>query len=1076
MNAEYYVYGGFDSAVNAFTKAALIFSGQDFMNIAASLAVLAIMALVARVAWGLVAGGFTGSGTAYLSQAFVPWLVAMVLFVGTVLPKGTLQIYDPVENKTQAVGGIPDIVIFAASVSNLIERSCVDLVTTSGDPVGFTAQAGGIGFLGLDRLAAQPLQSADPTLDQSIGAYVDDCITLTSSVQPNYIQELRDNTTDLLASFGTAASPSNTTSLYTSDVPGGQTTSCQQAYANISTRIQTAGMLDKNFSSPCAEMGFDPTATGAGGVTDCRSRMDAVVDSQLVPGKNSANFVQGAYLAQIFDSVMSSNSAAAGYGNYSILNKASGVAETMNNWLPTIRGVILAVTVALLPFVTLLMLTPAFTKAVKLLVGSFMFLTVWGIIDATVHQFIVDYSYKLMAQARQYNMSLEAMRFFPSQMEKTLAVFGLVRTAGMGLAGMIVSGVMGLGSSIGAAIGSKISGDIEATGAGAEQQMLDPGQKAHLRRHNQMAVPTETLANVASFNDRITSEYGQLAGNMQQNLGAISETGGMDNYLQMRHGQGVAGSYRGQGDVSLNQEVMAQAQAMGIPREQAQQMAAADVNHGAALTELRRLQAQGFTGDAAANAYWAGREADSRQSHSTGTKDGFTMRSPSEGLQTGTWGGVGVTFHDGELVGMTGSQLQFVLESRDGAANELRHSETLSQVSRAAQSFTHSMAHAISSSSTLSRVDALSKNLTDSKGNSINYSEQMQSSLGESLRTSQAIDDKTGQSVDKSAWAKVSAGIGTGAATAGLLKADAEGGSEWKVTTNDGHSYTVHQSAEQTRQLQENWSRTASSIHNRVIAQGASSTSQRALQQIESLTGTTQSVKEYSVASQRAREESRSMSESHSRSAAVAEQQSVAFFRWAGQQFGGGEAGQREAIKHYEDLMARGNVSQVEQDFKAFEAERDIHESLTAGMTPVAGPDTDKVLADTHGAEVKALTPVAAPGQAARLANPAAQVQSAFNAASPDVVDRREIDRHLTSTTDAIHNEAGVIERKGAEIRQDHSGALAAQKLATEKVGGLVAEGVKDDVSRVKNAAVDAKNLATGKLPDDKHIPNGQLR
>jgi conjugal transfer mating pair stabilization protein TraG len=375
LTQEFYTWGGHDAVISAFNKIALIFGGSGYQSLFTTLATASIAALVIRVMMQLMLGGFKSDGNVAFG-AIIPWLLSVALFAGGVIPKGTLHIYDPTENKYQAVGGIPDVVVLFASVSNLIERSLVEQVTTSGDPVGFQAQAGGKGFMGLYSVSTVPVQAGDSTLDTSIQRYVGDCVGFHSAITPGYIQELRKTTTDLMTSFAKAASQANMTVLFSDSSPAGDSVSCEEAWTSIQTRLQSDGELQNNLKTACTEMGFN--AETATELNDCQTKMSSVVNAQIQPGKTSMDFLRSVYLAQTMDSVLSSDSAGEAMSNFSILNKASATMSTVNTWLPTVRAVILAVSISLTPFLALLMLTPMFGKALKFIAGSFFFLTIWG--------------------------------------------------------------------------------------------------------------------------------------------------------------------------------------------------------------------------------------------------------------------------------------------------------------------------------------------------------------------------------------------------------------------------------------------------------------------------------------------------------------------------------------------------------------------------------------------------------------------------------------------------------------------------------------------------------------------------
>jgi len=144
LDMEFYVWGGHDAVVNAFGKLALIFGDNAYQS-------LYFVVITA----GLFFGGVTvfakslGTANGSVMAWIVPTLIGVMVYLALVLPKGTIHVYDPVYNKNQAVGGIPDGVVAVAGILNKIERGLVEIVTVAGDPLNYQTQAGGKGFLGL---------------------------------------------------------------------------------------------------------------------------------------------------------------------------------------------------------------------------------------------------------------------------------------------------------------------------------------------------------------------------------------------------------------------------------------------------------------------------------------------------------------------------------------------------------------------------------------------------------------------------------------------------------------------------------------------------------------------------------------------------------------------------------------------------------------------------------------------------------------------------------------------------------------------------------------------------------------
>ncbi len=1021
FSEEFYTYGGFDAVVSAFTKCGLLFGASDYKSFFAVLATGSLAALIMRILVGIAFGSRDlHGGQNYLTGALVPWLITCAVFIGVIIPKGTLHIYDPTENRYQAVGGIPDLIVLFAGTTNKIERTFVEMVSTTGDPVGFESQAGGKGFLGLYSISQASLQSSDPLLDQSLKNYITDCVLFETSRLPGYVQEIRTETTDLLSSLAKGVNPANYTTVYDKTLsPQGETLSCTDAWANIQPRIMAADSLTKNLTDTCTELGFDPG--NASSLNDCMNTMSGVVGTQLLAGKTSMDFLRNMYVAQIMDSVLSNSDAGTGYANFNILNKASGAMNSINGWLPYIRATILAVTIALTPFICLLMLTPMMPRAAKFVFGSFTFLTIWGTCDAILHQFCVDYANKLYGEVRQYSMGIDALRFFPGSTEKILAMFGLVRGSGMALAGAITSGVVGLGSSVAASVGGKLMGEVSATGTQAEQQMLDPAAKANVRKANQTAIPTETLANEFSWSQRQMGEYGRIAGDLRQQGGSIQGAGGMSRYLDMRDGQGKAASYRGQGDVELNEQFMDQAQAMGIPRIEAQKMAAATVNHGEGIAELQRLQQQGFTGQQAADTYWQGKTVDHMMSRSTGQQDGFTLSRPTAGQETGRWGQIVATWQGTQLVGLQGNSVGVVDTDTIRAGWDKSFGQSFSEVRRAEQSIGEGFTSSWGNSGTWSRITAASQQLYTATGGTVDWSKSISSSVMSSLRNSTAIDERTGQTIDKSAWAQISAGMGTPQVSP--IKASIEGGASWRITTSDGKSYTVHQSAEEAKSTQESIGQTWRTTQSQIRSSNYSETAQKALSQMESITGTKTASETASKAYQQALDINERKNEALSRATEARTTLDRDFYSFIGQQqFGGGAHGDRLAIKHIEGLAANGQTDEINKMRQAYYTDRGITpQSLGMGMPTVNGPNVGAIQhavepvdnkINSTTSELKQQLEEQPNLKSSRKSNPAAAVATELKV-KPGAVDPEDIQSGISDNKEQINEGRAAIINEG---------------------------------------------------------------
>jgi hypothetical protein len=1015
LTMEYYTFGGHDAIVNSFNKIALIFGSNNYAGFLSSIAVIGLVAFLGRVLGNLLFGGFKGDHN-FFTLSLVPWLLSTAIFIGTVLPKGTLHIYDPTENKYQAVGGIPDILVFFAGATNLIERGFVDMVSTSGDPVGFQSQAGGKGYLGLYKLSTQPLLSLDNTLNLSLQNYSKDCVTFEIARSKAYASEVLNSTTNLIDTFAKAVNPMIDTVLF--DPAGsdaGDVVSCTDAWANLKPRLEQDNSLKNNLIPACTEMGFD--IASASGLNDCMSRISGIVGEQVSPGKNTMDFVKSAYLSQSMEKALSTDGA---YGNYQIGNRASGLITTMNNWQPYLRAVILAVSIGLTPFLAFLIMTPVMGKAIKYILGSFVFLTVWGVVDAILHQFITDYANKLYSEIRQYSLGIDAIRFFPGPTEKILIIFGIVRASSLAIAASVTSGVLSM-SSIAAEVGGKAIGGITGTGAQAEQQTLDPASKAGALKSNQAAMPTMAMANEYAWDARQSVETGRQVGEFKQQQGAISGANGMPSYLDMRQNQGFTSSYRSQGDNKLNQEFMAKAQEMGIPREQAQQIAAATINHGEGLAELRRLQQQGYSGKAAADTYWQGKTVDHMQSRSVGQVDGFTLHRPTVDQEKGQWGQVSATWQNGQLVGLQGNSVSVVDTEAIRTGYDKSFGNTVSEMHKAEQSVGQGIVMSWGNSGTWSQVSAAAEQLYKATSGSVDASKAISTSVLSSIRNSQAVDERTGQSVDKSLWAQITGGAGT--LKISPLKAGIEGGASWRVTTSDGKSYVVNQSADEARSTNESLGKTWRNVSSTVRSGNYSSTAQAALAEMESITGTKTANESASVAYQQAADIAQRRSEALSRAAEARTALDRDFYSYIGQsQFGGGESGDRKAIKHMEGLAAEGKTAEINSLREQYYQEREINAgTLGIQMPDVKGPDVSKIpnsetITQKIETDRSELNSELGNQKSYRNIDPSTTVKQSLKM-SPAAADESEINSKINDNYTAVSRGKGNLEEKGASFK-----------------------------------------------------------
>ncbi len=495
LDMEFYVWGGHDAVVNAFGKLALIFGDNAYKS-------LYFVVITA----GLFFGGVTvfaktlGTANGSVMTWIVPTLIGVMVYLALVVPKGTIHVYDPVFNKNQAVGGIPDGVVAVAGILNKIERGLVDIVTTAGDPLNYQSQAGGKGFLGLAQLTSIPLSAVDSNLDASMRRYVKDCVSY-ALMNPNAnltVDELRKTTTNFVGSLDKAVNPAIWTVYYNGVNPQGQALTCTDAWTNIKVALTPAN-LEKNINSVCANLGYD--VTDAAAVNQCKTVLNNVNSGTGLGAASIDDFLKQAYISQRLEEIFRSGNAA-GATNYQFLLNASGAMKSANEWLPILKAALTAIAVGLLPFLALFIPTPLIGKAVGIIAGFFIWLTAWGVTDAIVHQFAVDYANQAYEMVRQNKLGMDALYFFPDQTVKILGMFGTLRMSGMMLATVITGMLIKFGGHAMAMMAGGMVSQVQSAGNRATHEVEDPAGRASAMQRNVTAMPTQAWSNEHSFQAR----------------------------------------------------------------------------------------------------------------------------------------------------------------------------------------------------------------------------------------------------------------------------------------------------------------------------------------------------------------------------------------------------------------------------------------------------------------------------------------------------------------------------------------------------------------------------------------------
>ena len=446
-HVEFYTYGGFNAVDSAFKFIALIFSDSGYKGLFYTIMVASLFFAGASNYFRFLQGRQEGN---ILSWAG-PVLIAFVLFVAFVLPKGEVTVYDKVLNKQDTIGGIPIGITTVAGLTSEVGDGILQIIdTTSVDPdMDYENSAGGIGVLTIYNAVTHQL-SIDTNFDRSVQRYIEDCYFFCLENGNCNLAELEDTQKSLSDQLSKAASPSVYTVYYDGSKPQGNVLSCRDDWNNYLRYTLNNTTSYQNIAREiCEDAGVDASDVRA--FQHCLDVTTTYLE-QLYNGRypsvtdNIYNFLEQDYIAQrIYAATVMSNSKV--LANNEIITRGYSLGITMNSWIPTIRGVLIAFGLSLLPFLVLFLPTPFFKKILGAVFGVFLFMLSWLIADAVIHYFLVHEAKTLFSSVyTAHNVGYASFLIMNAPLAKAIAIWGYLRSLGIGLAAMVTAGVTKVGA------------------------------------------------------------------------------------------------------------------------------------------------------------------------------------------------------------------------------------------------------------------------------------------------------------------------------------------------------------------------------------------------------------------------------------------------------------------------------------------------------------------------------------------------------------------------------------------------------------------------------------------------------
>lgn len=498
LDASFHTYDGFAETVDAFRLVSMIFGDARYETLVLIFAVIGI-------ALGAIIASVRGQGMGLVAFGF-QMLIGIGLFAGLVATTGTVHVYDRVRNAYQAVGDVPNLLVLVAGTTNLAERAITEIIDDNTlDPAAkLEFGAGGHAFdLFLNAVSPRgPM--ADSFLDTTIKDYVRQCYPV-ARVSPAYgvdDDKLFRTATDLPAAFAAMAGPATFSTVYTETDKAGTTVSCEEAWSHIATRLSEPALFDGYSRQVCQRTGYD--VADAQQFARCRRNLGEMGQMMLGTPLTLQAFLTGVMLGNTVGDVLfedSPASAARVMANRAIISSGLSTMSTANEWMPTIRAAVFGIMLFTVPIALLFILTPINLRVASFAIGLFVFVSLWGVIDAGIYQLTLGRASSMLAEVRANNVAANAWMLAPSAATKALAIFGSFRTAAAGLAGAFVFTIFRFSGNVFSSFTGSALG-VQAQGASAAAPLATrEGYAQALETHAAASGTMARASRASSFGD-----------------------------------------------------------------------------------------------------------------------------------------------------------------------------------------------------------------------------------------------------------------------------------------------------------------------------------------------------------------------------------------------------------------------------------------------------------------------------------------------------------------------------------------------------------------------------------------------
>ncbi|TVU68480.1 conjugal transfer protein TraG, partial [Vibrio tasmaniensis] len=549
IDMDYYTVGQADTLELTFKSVALFFNHSVVRT-------MMIIAMVAGLGFGLIQSGFAGfaqkldggDGTVKLSTAF--WsLLGMAFFAGLFLPTATLHIYDSARNQYKPVTNVPQMIVFAAGITNNIEREFNDVANAS-KPNLYSTNSSGLPFQLLYFVGSEEVtRKSSPYLKANIASFYKNCVVMANIDK----DELYNSSVDAWATLVDAAKPGWWATWYDSTSTNGNPIDCQTMYNQINTETNsTSDSVQEQLKGTCSLASFD--VSNAVELTACKRILDEALSENLGITTGYAEMFRTSILAESIHNSLANQSTLVATNmltNRGMVQDGMSSLVGATSWMPVIKAALLSVVVAATIIIAFLFPTPLFPKAFKLLIGLWAFVFFWNVTDILMVQ-LVNANAKLAFDGiKDFNQGLTTFYLLPSAAQKALIMMSEARQSSMQMALIFTATFTGVSAYGLMSMGQGLTGSMSKNSDKAANDVA-PESKGQMMENLTNSTALERVHNQYDFGSMSNSQQYAQQSNLESNVKTIGHYGGDVNTASSASGQAGA-----QGSIQSNSKAAA---------------------------------------------------------------------------------------------------------------------------------------------------------------------------------------------------------------------------------------------------------------------------------------------------------------------------------------------------------------------------------------------------------------------------------------------------------------------------------------------------------------------------------------